>query len=957
MKMTPPLPQPLTPRTDRSTTRRLAVLAAAGVILASVLVPVGASAATASPDGLSEATAAASCWEIKQDTPAAPSGVYWLNTPKLGAAGQFYCDQDTSGGGWLLVGRGRSGWSQSDEGQGTASEVRSTVTGPAAFTPKQLSSDVIGALLNGQSVQSLPDGIRLRRATDIAGSTWQESTFTFASPRDEWSWMFDNEQRVASWSIGSLSGSDGRTKAFGSGNELNRIETATGANQGWQPGFGFGTAARGTSDPTSYLWAPNTTAGNPRPFTQVYLRPQLLSSAVYSAIPDAGTAAYQKRSSAESFALPTVWGVSGLGAGPNPAEGSNEVSAFAEGNGVVYVGGNFLTVQKTSAGGNQVAQPYLAAFDVKTGEFISSFRPTFDRQIKALAVLPDGRIAAGGYFTRVNGAARAGLVVLDPTTGATSTAVTTTLINNLSGGVPIVRALDVQDNWLYIGGTFTHMTGGSATSPVYIRAAGRVSIADGTPDRTWNPEFNGTVLALDASPKKDRVYFAGYFSASRTTAAVKGAVLRVADASVIPWAIDFSSATNYQQAVKEIGEKVWIGGAQHMLYSFDRADMTETSTNVARSGGDFQAISNDGPTVYGGCHCFYTNYAGARRHPSVGTDWTRATKISSAGAWDNVTGKPVTTFSPMVSQRIGAGAWALLNDSTGVLWLGGDYSASVRSNFAKQWSGGFVRFARNDTQAPSTPAGLSVTQSSTTDVLKWTGSTDNRAGLTYQVLREDRVVATTSALTVTLPAASGGSRYFVRAADTAGNWSASTPATVVAATPDPEPQPVTTTHVDTRATWAYSFGAPVPPAGWQAPDYDASGWATGAAPLGWGQSVLGTTLTAPDPKPLTSYYRTSFDVADPAKVAAMTLTTRADDGIVVYLNGVEVLRKNINAGTVASTTYATVAVSASAAVANPVTTIVGGSALRTGANVIAVEVHSNYRSTPSHSFELSAVSR
>jgi len=936
-------------------TTRLGAWAAVCVVLASLLVPAGANAATSSPDGLTEATAAASCWEIKQVTPTAPSGVYWLNTPKLGSAGQSYCDQDTSGGGWVLIGRGRSGWSQSDEGQGTPAEVRGSVTGPAAFAPKQLSSVVIGALLNGKSVTSLPDGIRLRRAADIAGSTWQESTFTFSSPRDEWSWMFDNEQRVGAWRIGSLSGSGGQTSAFGSGNALNRIETATGANQGWQPGFGFGTAARGTTDAASYLWAPSTTAGNPRPFTQVYLRPQLLSGAVYSAIPDTGTAPYQNAPSAESFALPTVWGVSGVGAGPNSVEGSNEVSAFAEANGVVYVGGNFLTVQKSSTGGSQVAQAYLAAFDVKTGEFISSFRPTFDKQVKALAVLPDGRIAAGGYFTQVNGAARAGLVVLDPATGATSTSFNSRLINNLSGGVPIVRALDVQDNWLYVGGTFTHMTGGTATGPVYVRAAGRINIADGTPDRTWNPEFNGTVMALDASPKKDRVYFAGYFTASKTTAAVKGAALNAADASIIPWTIDFSSTANYQQAVKEVGEKVWIGGSEHMLYSYDRAGMTETSTNVGKSGGDFQAISSDGTTVYGGCHCFYTNYAGARRWPSVGTGWTRATKISSAGAWDNVTGKPVSTFSPMVSQRVGAGAWALFNDSTGVTWFGGDYSASVKSDFTKQWSGGFVRFPHNDTQAPSVPSGLAVTRSGTNDVLNWKSSTDNRAGLSYQVLRSDRVVATTTALTLTLPAADTGTKYFVRAADGAGNWSASTPAVVASTAPPPPPQPAATTYIGTGATWAYSFSSTAPPSGWQAPGYDASGWATGAAPLGWGQPALGTTLTSADPKPLTSYYRRSFEVADASTVGSVTLTTRADDGIVVYLNGVEVLRKNISAGAVTSATYATVAVSASSAVANPITISLPGTALKTGTNVIAVEVHSNYRSTPSHSFELSAV--
>ena len=104
----------------RSKAQRLGFLAAAGLVAASLLAHVSASAAVPSPDGLSQATAAASCWEIKQLTPAAPSGLYWLNTPTLGSAAQFHCDQDTDGGGWVLVGRGREGWSESNEGQGTA---------------------------------------------------------------------------------------------------------------------------------------------------------------------------------------------------------------------------------------------------------------------------------------------------------------------------------------------------------------------------------------------------------------------------------------------------------------------------------------------------------------------------------------------------------------------------------------------------------------------------------------------------------------------------------------------------------------------------------------------------------------------------------------------------------------------------------------------------------------------
>ncbi|MGV8886136.1 MAG: fibrinogen-like YCDxxxxGGGW domain-containing protein [Microbacteriaceae bacterium] len=933
--------------------RSAATAVAFALMLTGAVAPITATAdEIAAPDGSASDRAAASCWEIVSHNPAAASGLYWLSTPALGAPQQFYCDQTTSGGGWVLVGRGRDGWSQTDEGSGTPAQVRTTISGPSAFAPRQLSSREIDDLLNNTPVKSLPDGVRLHRATDTSGTTWQDATFTFSSPRDEWSWMFDNEQRVGTWTIGGVNGTGGQTTAFGSGNALNRVETATGSAQGYKAGFGFGSAARGTPDANSYIWAPTVASGTPRPFTQVFLRPKLMSSDLFPAIPAAGTSAFAQPGVAESGAIPTAWGLTGIGGGSNP-EGSVEVGAFAEANGIVYVGGNFLRVQRTAAGAGQVTQSFLAAFDVSTGEWISSFRPVIDRQVKAIAVLPNGAVAIGGYFTTVNGQTQRGFSIVNPTTGATDARYSTTLINNLSGGVPFVRSLDVQGSWLYIGGSFTHLLGGTVTSQVYARAAARISVANGTPDRAWNPELNGTVMSLDASAQGDRVYFAGFFSASKTTTTVKGAAISAADASVIPWTIQFSNTANYQQAVKEVGQYVWIGGSEHMLHRYDRDTMQRLNSNIGKSGGDFQSIATDGAVVYAGCHCFYTNYSGAVKWPNVGTNWTSAEKINSAGAWDNATGSYVPAFSPSVSQRAGAGAWSLFVDSTGTTWFGGDYSASVTATGASQWSAGFVRFRHNDDAAPTTPSGLAVTATATGDSLTWSGSTDNRGPVTYQVLRNNRVVATTTALALTLPNAPTGTTYFVRAADAAGNWSASTPAALAAVAPPQPAEPVVL--VAAASTWSYSFEGTAPATGWQLPGFDVSSWSTGAAPIGWGHANLGTTLVAPPApaaKPIVSYYVKTFDFANPAAAASVTLTTRADDGIVVYVNGVEVARRNIDPGAVTTSTYANLAVSASSAVANPFVVSVDPSAFVAGANLITAEVHSNYRSTPSASFEL-----
>ncbi|MEI4872777.1 hypothetical protein Q8G47_29040, partial [Klebsiella pneumoniae] len=85
-----------------------------------------------------------------------------------------------------------------------------------------------------------------------------------------------------------------------------------------------------------------------------------------------------------------------------------EVQAFAQIGNTMYVGGNFTSVRNQS-GTQSEGQSYLAAFDATTGEWISSFRPTFDNQVRSLAALPDGRLAVGGEFTTVNGQGRTGL--------------------------------------------------------------------------------------------------------------------------------------------------------------------------------------------------------------------------------------------------------------------------------------------------------------------------------------------------------------------------------------------------------------------------------------------------------------------------------------------------------------------------------------------------------------------
>ena len=948
------------PRTALAVSRIVLVpLAAVLAMVVSLLAPPSSEAADAAlpaADGLTEETAAASCWEIAQNDPDSEDGSYWLLTPAMTKAEQFYCDQSRAGGGWVLVGRGREDWSVAVNGSGTPAQVRTVVDGPGAFTPRQLPGEMIDDLNNDADISELDDGVRLVRATNQAGTSHQEVTFTFESPRQEWTWMFNSQQRVGSYTIDATTRSGGRTTDFGFNNGFGRVRTITGATEGWMMGFGYGSSVRGDPSSTSHLWSRNTSTGYARPFTQVFIRPKLMSSEVFEEIPDSGSPAITGEAVVDSFALPQVWGVAGLGAGPASIEGSNEVSAFTEVGDRVFVGGNFTRIQRTSSSSGAVQQSYLTAFDRDSGELVSNFTPTFDNQVKALAPMPGGRIAVGGYFSQVNGQSHPGLVVLDAGTGQIDQAFTGRLINYLSGGVPVVRALDVQDGWLYVGGTFTHGTGGTATQEVYGRAGIRFSVADGTPDITWNPEFNGTVISLDASDNGDRTYFAGYFSQSRGRDADKAAALSTQSEDLFPWQVHFSNRiggrAGYQQAVLEVGDRVWLGGSEHSLVSYSRDDFQMLSSSIGQVGGDFQAIATDGNVVYGGCHCFESQYEGALYWPGVGTDWTESHHIYGTGAWSASTGDRIPSFAGSFYTRAGAGAWATFVDSSGVLWQGGDYTHSVRSGYVRQWSGGFVRHEQRDTSPPTMPSGATAEGNADGVEVSWSTSNDDREVTGYQVLRHDRVVATVADTSVQLSEAPADTNYFVRAIDARGNASASTQA--ITASPAPE-VPDTTTLISAGAAWSYLYDGTAPDEDWTTPEFDDSDWTTGQAPLGWGHSDLGTELTTTvTPTPLVSFHRRTFDIDDASVIETLELTTRADDGIVIHINGTEVARQHVDDGPVDANTYANTPVSASQALANPLTITVPGHLITTGTNVITTSVHSNWRSTPSHSFELEA---
>ena len=178
------------------------------------------------------------------------------------------------------------------------------------------------------------------------------------------------------------------------------------------------------------------------------------------------------------------------------------------------------------------------------------------------------------------------------------------------------------------------------------------------------------------------------------------------------------------------------------------------------------------------------------------------------------------------------------------------------------------------------------------------------------------------------------------ASDLAASWATSAQ---VGGTPGREnfppyaPPVRDTTAIAIDGVWRYNdVGADLGTT-WRNTNYDASSWVTGPALL---YDETGT-LPAPKNTPLapgrtTYYFRMQFDFAgDPTKTE-LRLRPVVDDGAIYYLNGVEVYRQNMPAGTVTYDTLASGQVG-NATFTGPIT--IPAANLVVGANVLAVEVH------------------
>ena len=147
--------------------------------------------------------------------------------------------------------------------------------------------------------------------------------------------------------------------------------------------------------------------------------------------------------------------------------------------------------------------------------------------------------------------------------------------------------------------------------------------------------------------------------------------------------------------------------------------------------------------------------------------------------------------------------------------------------------------------------------------------------------------------------------------------------------------------VDKGSAWKYLDNGSNQGTAWRGSSFNDSAWPSGPAQLGYGDGDEATVVSfGPNSanKYVTTYFRRTFNVADPSLFQSLTLNLLRDDGAVAYLNGTEVFRTNMPAGAIAFSTFATVAIGG-AEESTFYTASISPALLSAGANVLAVEVH------------------
>ncbi|WP_179271554.1 PQQ-binding-like beta-propeller repeat protein [Actinomadura meyerae] len=421
----------------------------------------------------------------------------------------------------------------------------------------------------------------------------------------------------------------------------------------------------------------------------------------------------------------------------------------------VYATGNFTKARPPgTAPGNakEVTRKNILAFDLTTGNLITSFNHSLNGQGLRITASPDGkRVYVGGEFTTVDGKAHSRLAAFDTATGKLVDAFAPKVSNK-------VRGIAATNSTVYFGGNFFNVNGKSRTRLAAVKASNGANVD------TWRPTADDDeVFALAMAPGNERVIIGGRFQKLNGAQRVGIGAVNATNGASATWTSKpiptrQGSKFSYVTDLFVSGDTVFASANGEGLHWFDGRFAAKAANGdlvwLDNCYGATYGIFAQGQSVYSVSHAHDCSSLGAFPEATP-TRWQRAlaetrvatgTDKAAPGSNSNYRKQPVPTllhWFPTLAMgsftKQYQAAWAVTGNSEYIA-MGGEFPKV--NGKAQQ---GLVRFAvkakapnksgplASELAAPT--ASKSALSKKITVSWKATWDMDN-ASLTYEVLRD-----------------------------------------------------------------------------------------------------------------------------------------------------------------------------------------------------------------------------
>ncbi|MEU6041043.1 hypothetical protein ABZ801_37190 [Actinomadura sp. NPDC047616] len=420
----------------------------------------------------------------------------------------------------------------------------------------------------------------------------------------------------------------------------------------------------------------------------------------------------------------------------------------------VYATGKFTKARPpgTAAGSSkEVNAQNILAFDIRTGNLVTTFKHSLNGQGLRIVRSPDGkRVYVGGEFTTVDGQPRSRLAAFDTATGKLVAGFAPKVSNK-------VRAIAATNSTVYFGGNFFNVNGKSRTRLAAVKAS------DGSLVDAWRPTADDDeVFAMAMAPGNTRVLIGGRFQKINGAAKVGIGAVNATTGATATWTsrpiptrqgsrfsyvtdLFVSGDTVYGSANGEgmhwfdgrfaakaaDGELVWLDNCYGASYGVFAQGKSLYSVSHAHDCSSLGAFPETTPSTWHRALAETTYATGKDQAPPGSNSNYRRQPVPSLLHWF-----PTLTAGTFTGQS--QAAWAVTGNSEYVA-MGGEFP---RVNGVAQQ--GLVRFAvkakapnksgpvKAELAAPKAVAGVSGVK------VSWQATWDmDNNNLTYEVLRDN----------------------------------------------------------------------------------------------------------------------------------------------------------------------------------------------------------------------------